>query len=407
MSLDNSTFYDQTVRLDSLKVSQLVAIFGDGKLRDGNECGARFRAFLRTAPLGRLSDYVKTCLDSPFNDSGLALQDLINELGRRLDFEVEDGLYQGRTNAIGFDGLWRSPAGNDLIIEVKTTDTYRISLDKIAGYRNELIRDGRARENSSCLMVVGREDTGELEAQVRGSRHAWTIRIISADSLLRLVQLKENADEETASKTREILIPIEFTRLDRIIDLAFIATSETVEGVNEEPLEIPTSFESGERVESEILHFQNHTPHDAQELIRVGIANALRQRFGKELVRKSRAAYWTLDKEERAIISLSKHYPDDWYWYGYHAAWDDFLREGKTGILALGCVGENHFYALPFDFIHPLVQYLNISPKPDSDDVKHWHIHLKEIGGKMQMKLHKLDSFQSIQEFKVTLGTSE
>jgi len=34
------------------------------------------------------------------------------------------------------------------------------------------------------LIVVGRQDTGELEAQIRGSRHAWDIRLISAEALL-------------------------------------------------------------------------------------------------------------------------------------------------------------------------------------------------------------------------------
>ena len=47
---------------------------------------------------------------------------------------------------------------------------------------------------SSILIVVGRDDTGELEAQVRGSRHAWDIRLISADALVKLVNLKETVE---------------------------------------------------------------------------------------------------------------------------------------------------------------------------------------------------------------------
>jgi len=41
---------------------------------------------------------------------------------RRLDFEVENGLYQGKRRAIGFDGIWRAEGEPDLIVEVKTTD---------------------------------------------------------------------------------------------------------------------------------------------------------------------------------------------------------------------------------------------------------------------------------------------
>jgi hypothetical protein len=52
-----------------------------------------------------LFDYMEGCLARGFNKSGAVLQDLVNELGRRLDYQVENGLYQGRPNAIGFDGV--------------------------------------------------------------------------------------------------------------------------------------------------------------------------------------------------------------------------------------------------------------------------------------------------------------
>jgi len=78
-----------------------------------------------------------------------------------------------------------------VIVEVKTTDAYRISLDTIAGYRTRLQEQDTVGKNTSILLVVGREDTGELEAQVRGSRHAWDVRLISVDALVSLVKLKE------------------------------------------------------------------------------------------------------------------------------------------------------------------------------------------------------------------------
>ena len=48
------------------------------------------------------------------------------------------------------------------------------------------------------------ETTAELEAQVRGSRHAWDMRLISTDALIKLVQLKEGAEgPETGRQHRE------------------------------------------------------------------------------------------------------------------------------------------------------------------------------------------------------------
>jgi len=77
------------------------------------------------------------------------------------------------------------------------------------------------------LIVVGRQDTGDLEAQVRGSRYAWDIRMISTDALLKLVKLKENAgDPATTRKIRSVLTPMEYTRLDEMIDIMFTAAAD-------------------------------------------------------------------------------------------------------------------------------------------------------------------------------------
>ena len=70
------------------------------------------------------------------------LQDLVNEFGRRLDFEAENGLYRGRRNAIGNDGIWRAKGEPDLIIEVKTTEIQtKIPLEP---YRFEFRKDAKS-----------------------------------------------------------------------------------------------------------------------------------------------------------------------------------------------------------------------------------------------------------------------
>lgn len=86
-------------------IEQVVSNAGDGNLRDHSDCSAEFRSFLKMAPSEQLFGYARHCLETPFNKSGLVLQDIVNELGRRLDFEAEDGLYQGKKTAVGFDGI--------------------------------------------------------------------------------------------------------------------------------------------------------------------------------------------------------------------------------------------------------------------------------------------------------------
>ena len=92
------------------------------------------------------------------------------------------------------------------------------------------------------LIVVGRQDTGDLEAQIRGSRHAWDIRLISVDSLLRLLAVKESVESpETDKRIGAILVPREYTRVDDIIDLVFAAAADVVE---DDGPEVPDELDS-------------------------------------------------------------------------------------------------------------------------------------------------------------------
>src|SRR5579864_5736962 len=109
-------------QIDRLSVQQILALCGNGKLLDGSECSADFREYLQIAKSTHLIKYLQTCLQGPFERSGGVLQDVVNELGRRLDYIVENGLYQGKPKAVGFDGLWTDPGGHTIVVEVKTTD---------------------------------------------------------------------------------------------------------------------------------------------------------------------------------------------------------------------------------------------------------------------------------------------
>ena len=105
---------------------------------------------------------------------------------------------------------------------------------------------------SSVLLVVGREETGALEAQVRGSRHAWDVRLIGIDALLKLVRLKENtASGDVGAKLRTTLMPVEYTRLDAVVDLVFSAARD-VEAVVDRETRVIEEDEEDEDVLSSV-----------------------------------------------------------------------------------------------------------------------------------------------------------
>ena len=388
-----SLLKNEPAQVDLLSVEQVLALCGIGKLTDGSECSRDFRDYLQIATSANLARYLKSCLQSPFERSGKALQDIVNELGRRLDYSVENGLYQGRVNAIGYDGLWSGESEHTIVAEVKTTDAYRINLDTIGGYREALIQSGKIGAKSSVLLVVGRQDTGDLEAQVRGSRHAWTVRIISADALTTLVALKESTEVASATKIHELLIPFEYTRLDKIIEIAFTVAEEASES------EGTAEIEAAENEFAASSPKQRRTAADVIEQVRAQIVSALSRKYAP-VVKKSKALYWSADKSMRAAVTISKRYEKGGYWYAYHPRWDEFLSSASVGFLVLGCIGQKEAYAIPRDWIHSKLNLLNTTER---DSEKYWHVLLNpEADGRLLMRLNNGHG-ESLESFKLNL----
>lgn len=388
-------------------IEQIVAMAGDGNLKDDGPCSREFREYLTQAKTSKLAEYVDHCLANSFNKSGLVFQDLVNELGRRLDYQVLNGRYQGTINAIGFDGIWTSPEGHSIVAEVKTTDAYRIPLDNIASYRQRLLDSKKIVDPSSILILVGRQDTGELEAQIRGSRHAWDIRVISADSLLKLVQLKENSeDPETGKKIRSLLTPMEFTRLDGLVDVMFATVTDVEAAIIEPTPDKVDAFTTTKAVSSDAAatpsgwEFTDAAVLDAK---RAKIIDALTKKIGSKLIRKSRALFWDAAHEKRVACSVSKRYTKGGYpyWYAYHPQWDEFLGGGSQGFFTLGCMDLPHAYAIPLNVLRAHLGELNTTTTERST---YWHIHLVEVGGgAIALQLPKVSRQLPLDEFRIVL----
>lgn len=368
-------------QFENKHVQQIIGFAGDGVLRNQSSASNEFREFLSVISSELLGGFANNCLEKPFTNSGYALQDIINEVGRRLGFDVEDGLYQGNRSDIGFDGLWRLPSNHHIVVEVKTTDAYRVDTATTAEYRRRLIDEDRiSEEASSILFVVGREDTGDFEAQIRGSRHAWDVRLISIYSLLRLVLLKESVDDpQIIQRICEILIPKEFTRLDHIVDIVFF-TAEDAKQETEE-IDVPVSEASPDR---------KHTPFSREEQS-VKFNEACAHRFGElnaiQMVRKSRTSFQASGKDLRIVSLVSRDYeqreesPDPAkgsFWYGLRDYQKEFIDEAQNGYLVLGCGTPEEMLIIPSLEVNTWLDQLNTSVK--STGTIHWHLHVFREG---------------------------
>ena len=375
------------------RVDQIIGFAGDGKLGDNNSAPAEFRAFLARVPSEVLAGYADDCLSRSFTDSGLALQDIVNEIAVRLGFLVEPGRYRGTKNAIGHDGIWTGPDGHEVVVEVKTTDAYRLPIETVAGYRQELVKSGRIVENrSSILIIVGREDTGELEAQIRGSRHAWDVRLISIDALVRLMKIRQEVDDPGAeARIRALLIPREYTRVDEIIDLVFSTTEDILD---EAPPEIDEGEEDkagGREERAKPVSFNG------------ACAARISQYLGADLTKQSRITYADSDQGLTVTCSVSKEYADPkgaGYWFAFHPHQLEKLKAAGRGFAAFGCGSPDQIALFPVDFIEGQLDGMNLT---QTDELRsYWHIQIHHDGTNWILHRRKEEEWPDITAMMVS-----
>lgn len=351
-------------------VAQILTFSGDGKLKDHNNTCQEFRSFISILPTDTLEQFVNECLATTFDSAPYALQDLVNELGARIGFTVENGLYRGRPNAIGFDGLWQSE-DHDIIVEVKTSDTYTIDLDTIATYRNRLIEEQRIKiENSSILLVVGRNDTGGWEAQIRGSKYAWDMRMISVDSLIKLLRLKEELldDENTFAHICQILKPLEFTKLDYLIDTIFITgkDAQTIDG--------GSLSDDGDSLDPDI-EIQAIKP--APVNFNSDCIASIEKWLSLTLFKRTRTLYENKEKTIGLICTVSKNHGSNEapkYWFAFHPHQKESLSKYETAYVSFGCGSSDTIFMFEY---HEFLSYLDKMWTTKNGDRMFWHIHIQ------------------------------
>ena len=356
------------------QVHQIIAFAGAGQLTDGGVASNEFREFLGLIPGELLFRYANECLSSSFPGSGFALQDIVNKIGRRLGYEVTDGRYRGIASEIGNDGLWLFPDGHVVVVEVKTTDVFRIDLQRIADYRRRLVGEGAlTEEGSSILIVVGREDTPGLEAQIRGSRHAWDVRLISVDALLRLMALRQRLDDPvTLRRICDILKPREYTRVDEIVDLVFSAAEES-------------SVEAVEAVELDLEAEQSVVEREAPVAFHGACVTRVAEQFGRPLLRRTRSGYTTGDGRFGIICVVSKTHDvlgHPSYWFAFHPYQREFLQVIEEAYLVLGCGSPRKIFVIPQSHLE---EWLKDMWTTERNGRMYWHVRIHADGDQYKL----------------------
>ena len=387
---------DDKLGIECKKLGQVIAFLGDGNIEKETNYN-QLRDYFRQIDSDLIDRYTRECLADKFDKSGFVLQDLVNEIGARLDFKVEFGRYRGVHGQNGFDGKWTAKDGHVIVVESKTTDAYRINLDNINKYRKQMIQnDETTEETSSILIVVGRHDTGDLEAQIRGSRHAWNIRIISVDSLLMLLRIKENInDVKMVSQIYGVLKPQEYTKLDQLINLIFL-TAQDAElddkmAISEDEMNEKTIGIS-EKTNSVVASFHKEC---VEKIEKSKLIN---------LQKISRSLYGTEDKNIGITMVTSKAYfqgNKKKYWFAYHPYFKDNLEGYKEQYIAYGCGSADTLFLIPLNFIEGLKDNLNYTKNLEGR--MYWHIIVfQEPNGRCSLQISKPEvEYISVDEFRI------
>lgn len=362
-------------------IQQIVAMAGDGVIKDDSLCATELRGFFQRVDRKDLERYARSCLEASFTDSGFVLQDIVNEVGRRLGFDVTRGIYRGKQKSNNFDGFW--DIGDwSFLVEVKTTDVYSISLDKIAKYLQQSKAEQAGRD-VSCLIVVGRKDTATLEDQLRGSRHNWDMRIIGVEALFRALELRELSEApELSSRLVEILKPQEFTRVDQIVTMAFDFATDREDALK-------TLFMSGdeegdvERVEAETSSAQGVTSDGGSiKELKTLIGERLAQKFGISLMRE-RSSFESGVDGYRFWVAASKLYEGPiWYWFAYHPRQSKFLNEVAHGYFVLGHLDTGRVFAIPVQQMDKMAAHMNMTIPNGDKSRRYHHVHSRSRNGR-------------------------
>jgi hypothetical protein len=388
--------------IDKWSIKQILALCGDGKLLDGESKAAKLREYFRDkAEVENLLKYLQTCLrDKTFEDREYVLQDLVNEFGHRLEYDVQNGLYHGKKLAgeIGFDGLWYDKKNkHHFVVEVKTSNVFYRDPDIQFGYLEDLRKSGKITGGASVMFVVGDPNTKGLENQLVGAQHAYEARIISAKSLANLALLKKNVGLDLIPKIHALFIPSDLLKLDRTLEIAFSVAEDAKSGPDES-VEPPESPEGSQQPPRKGTH--QIAPAEKVAELRGRVKDALARLHGP-LIQRSIALYWSSNEVVRAVLTISSKLRKGNYLFGYRLDWDRFLRDGRPGLYVLGCIDRSEAYVIPYKWIHSRTNKLS-EAKP-SEGKPHWMVVLHPTPSRGLALRLKNGEEESLEAFKMPL----
>lgn len=361
------------------RINQIIGIFGDGKLADGNETSEELRQFLSHVPKEHLKAYANQCVDGKFDGNGFALQDIVNELGKRLGFDVDHGRYRGVPGKPGHDGLWLAKnGGHSLVIESKVTDSFPVKGNELSEYREKLIDEKRiGKQNSSILLVYGRGDRERLVSQLIGSAVFANIQVVSVAGLFDLLDLKENIEKNRVRMVHELLKPV----LTVEKSISFVRSCLGRDDERERKLTKADKPKEAVPKTPPMAISSSDYEHCRTLVCR---------KLDVGLHVRNRVLYDSGDKDTGVVFMNSKVYEKakgkKFYWYAVHPRRLKDLAGYREGYLAFGCGPKGDVVLIGLQDFDKIKGRLNTT---ENAKRMYWHVQIEEANGTYRLETKK------------------
>jgi hypothetical protein len=216
-----------------LTLDRIVELAGDWA--DGSRASEQFRGIIEDeqTTTAEIEAFLNEAIQGSETHHNRALQDLVNNIGARLGFTIEYGIYQGTTDQIGYDGHWMSTATDPpshLIVETKSSTTYSINPTQAGEYMEELEqREELERSQVYGLYVVGDDEIDTIANTILGSAYRDRMRVITAQRLLDLLSIQEESGLRH-TQVLDVLLPINAVDVGTLVGLL----EDVIESTEEE-----------------------------------------------------------------------------------------------------------------------------------------------------------------------------
>jgi hypothetical protein len=210
-----------------------------GEWTDGSRASAQFQEIIQDeqTTTDEIASFLTEAVESTGSHQNHAFQDLVNNIGERLGFAVDYGLYQGTQSEIGYDGRWISTVEDTdthLVVESKKSTAYAIDPSQAGDYMDELAeREDIDQQDVYGLYVVGDDDLDTVAQTILGSPYRDRMRVISAQRLLALLTIQERSGLRH-EQVVDVLLPINTADVGQLVglirDVIEFQEQETTEG---------------------------------------------------------------------------------------------------------------------------------------------------------------------------------